>query len=61
MGLALSSQKTCGACVRGGAWLSCLVVARHGAALCEGGSAEGECAVRARMRSVCGIALQGGG
>ena len=24
-----------------------------GIALCEGGSAEGECAVRARVRSVC--------
>ena len=53
MGLALSSQKTCGAWVRGGVWLSCLVVARYDAALAMGGSAEGVCAVGARMRSVC--------
>ena len=39
--------------MRGGAWLSCLVVARHGIALARGDSVEGECAVRARMHSVC--------
>ena len=53
MGLALSSQKTCGAWVRGGVWLSCLVAVQHGIALVRGGSTEGVCAVRARMRSVC--------
>ena len=53
MGLALSSQKTCGAWVRGGVWLSCLVVAWHGVALARGGSVEGVCAVRAWVRSVC--------
>ena len=39
--------------MRGGVWLSCLVVARHGIALVRGGSAEGVGAVRARMHSVC--------
>ena len=32
--------------MRGGVWLSCLVVAWHGVALVRGGSAEGECAWR---------------
>ena len=39
--------------MRGGVWLSCLVVAQHGIALARGGGAESVCAVRARMRSVC--------
>ena len=37
--------------MRGGVWLSCLVVAWHGVALARGGSVEGVCAVRARMQS----------
>ena len=52
-GIALTGGVARRAWVRRGVWLSCLVVARHGIALVRGGSAEGECAVRTRMRSVC--------